>query len=232
MKKKLPYFICLINALFILTIFILNYFYQLNNFNFTLKCITSGLFALQGIINFLYLLLVKKVHFLIPLIMTIGLVLAMLGDVTINHNFIIGAAIFALGHVAFLISYFLKQKGRLLDIVFSTFLIMGTVFFIATSKHLVFNEAILKAVVIIYAVIISIMFSKSLSNFIYKKNLHNLIITISSLLFLLSDLFLLIAWFSNVKEPWQSNVCMALYYPALTGLALSLIIPESKKATK
>jgi hypothetical protein len=51
------------------------------------------------------------------------------------------------------------------------------------------------------------------------------------LLFLISDLFLLIAWFSTIKGIWTSNVCMALYYPALTGLAFSMIIPKAKKAT-
>ena len=53
MKNKLMF---IINIAFISGIFVLNYFYQSNNFDFTLKCICSGGFAALGIINFLYML--------------------------------------------------------------------------------------------------------------------------------------------------------------------------------
>ncbi|MEE1356162.1 MAG: hypothetical protein UHG68_01210, partial [Clostridia bacterium] len=44
------------NILIIAAIFVLNYFYQKNGFDFTLKCICSGGFALLGLINLAYAL--------------------------------------------------------------------------------------------------------------------------------------------------------------------------------
>lgn len=48
MRNKL---ILTINILIISAIFIMNYFYQSTGFDFTLKCICSGSFALLGSIN-------------------------------------------------------------------------------------------------------------------------------------------------------------------------------------
>ena len=49
-----------VNLLVIATIFVLNYFYQLDGFDFSLKCVCSGLFALLGIINLAYALITKQ----------------------------------------------------------------------------------------------------------------------------------------------------------------------------
>ena len=43
-----------VNAFVITVILVLNYFYQSNGFNFTLKCICSGLFATLGLVNLGY----------------------------------------------------------------------------------------------------------------------------------------------------------------------------------
>ena len=54
MKKsqKIP---LAVNLLIVSAILVLNYFYQSNGFDFTLKCVCSGLFALLGVINTLFL---------------------------------------------------------------------------------------------------------------------------------------------------------------------------------
>ena len=52
---------------------------------------------------------------------------------------------------------------------------------------------------------------------------NDLTIAIASLMFFLSDLMLVLAWFIK-GIPWADNVCMGLYYPALCFLALSMFL--------
>lgn len=225
MKNKLIYFI---NGGLILIISILNFFYQYNDFHFGLKCLTSSVFVIMGIINFIYLIKFKKSNFLLPLIVLVGLIFALLGDALINEFFILGAASFALGHIAFLISYFKSGKTNLIDIIICTLLLSLSVLIITNAPILVFEDKILHVVIIIYAVIISVMLGKAISNFIHVRNLHNLILMVASILFYISDFFLLIAWFSTIEGIWTSNICMATYYPALSLIALSLIIKNKE----
>ena len=49
-------------------------------------------------------------------------------------------------------------------------------------------------------------------------------IAIGSVLFFVSDMMLLLAWFSTIEGRWTSNVCMAAYYPALCLLAGSMVV--------
>ncbi len=45
-----------LNVLVIAVILVLNYFYQKNGFDFTLKCICSGSFAALGVVDLIYAL--------------------------------------------------------------------------------------------------------------------------------------------------------------------------------
>ena len=47
---------------------------------------------------------------------------------------------------------------------------------------------------------------------------------VGSILFFISDMRLLLAWFSTIEGRWTSNVCMAAYYPALCLLAGSMVV--------
>ena len=58
--KKSQKLMLAINGLVIATIFVLNYFYQSNGFDFTLKCVCSGSFALLGLVNLTYALKTKQ----------------------------------------------------------------------------------------------------------------------------------------------------------------------------
>ena len=94
-----------VNLAAIATIFVLNFFYQSNGFDYTLKCICSGLFALLGLINLGYALKTKQPNTKFYIGMSAGLVLAFLGDYLIGKDFIVGAATFALGHICFVVAY-------------------------------------------------------------------------------------------------------------------------------
>lgn len=226
MKNKLMF---IINIVFISGIFVLNYFYQSNNFNFTLKCICSGSFALLGIINLCYALRTKQDNRSFFIWMTLGLFLAFLGDVLIGYDFIVGAATFALGHICFIVAYCFLERFRKSDIVISMILFAGTLVFLLTCPLLGFEEAVFRAVCVLYGLIISVMLGKAAGNFVRNRNTVTLTIFIASVLFFFSDLMLVFDRFIGLWS-WTDNACMATYYPALCLLALSVFLKTKSKS--
>lgn len=89
------------------------------------------------------------------------------------------------------------------------------------SPLLDFGSSLMKIIGISYAVIICIMTGKAIMNFIRIKNRFNLILALGSVLFLISDIMLLMAYFSKIDFPF-SNFCLALYYPGQCLIANGL----------
>lgn len=223
MKKFVTKSILTLNTAIIATILILNYFYQSNGFDFTLKCICSGGFAILGIINLCYAFITKQSNIRFYIGMATGLFLAMLGDVLIGYDFIIGAATFALGHICFIVAYGFLEKMRKLDLILSGILFFGALIFLLFCPLLTFEVPIFKAVCIVYALIISLMLGKAFSNFLKRKNILMGTIVTASALFFFSDLMLVFDWFIGLWE-WTSEACMGTYYPALCLLAFSMCL--------
>ncbi len=224
MKNKI---MLAVNTIIISAIFILNYFYQSNGFDFTLKCICSGSFALLGIINLCYAVKTKQSDKKFYIGMVLGLILAFLGDVLIGYDFIVGAATFAVGHIFFVIAYCFMQRMQKLDYIFGGTLFLGCLIFLLFCPLLNFDVAIFRIVCIVYALIISTMLGKALGNFIREKNLLNGTIAVASALFFFSDLMLVFDSFIGLWN-WADNACMGTYYPALCFLALSMCIKSIK----
>ncbi len=212
----------IINIAITLAVFVGNYFYQSLGFNYTLKIMCSSGFALMGIINMIYAY--KKVaDKKVLLAMTFGLVFAFLGDVAINPNFILGVIFFALGHVFFVVAYLTYRRLGKPDVIFSAGLGIFSVGFILLFPYIMFSVPALKYVVLLYAVIISVMVGKSVGNVLREKNAFTGMIAAGSVLFFISDMMLLLAWFSTLEGRWTSHVCMAAYYPGLCLLAGSMV---------
>ena len=216
-----------VNIAIISAIFVMNYFYQSNGFDFTLKCICSGSFALLGIINLIYSLVMKENNKKFYIGMSAGLFLAFLGDVLIGYDFIVGAATFALGHVCFVIAYCFIQKMQKLDYIISGVLFLGCLIFLLFCPLLTFEVAIFRVVCIVYALIISTMLGKAIGNFVREKNLVNGTIATASVLFFFSDLMLVFDWFIGLWS-WTDHACMGTYYPALCFLALAMFLKNLK----
>lgn len=233
MKKLLNFhnLILAVNALLILTVFVLNYFYQSNGFTFALKCACSVGFALVGLVNLLYAYMCKQKDIGFYITMAVGLVLAMLGDVAINYDFIAGAAVFALGHVCFVIAYCLLSKIKWLDVVISAVIFIGAAAFLLLYPALDFGSEIIKWVCVAYALIISSMLGKAVSDFIRERNAFFALLAIGSLLFFFSDLMLVLDQFIGIWS-WTSNACMATYYPALCILAFAMCFRVRKAAKR
>ena len=219
-----------VNVLIIIAIFLLNYFYQLHGFDFTLKCVCSGAFALLGLINLAYARKTRQANAKFFVGMAVGLVLAFLGDVIIKYSFIFGAAVFALGHVCFVVAYCLIQRMKLLDYMISGILFVGAAAFLLFSPLLTFDVSIFRVVCIVYALIISTMLGKAVGNFLRDKNAVTGTIAFASALFFFSDLMLVFDWFIG-RWDWTDHACMGTYYPALCLLALSMALKTARITT-
>ena len=210
-----------VNIIIIALVFVLNYFYQANGFDFTLKCICSGGFALLGLINLGYGVTAKRGRLSFFVCMATGLLLAMLGDVLIKFDFITGAVTFAIGHIFFIAAYCFLRGIEKLDVIYSGVLFIGTFIFLEFCPLLSFSSPAFKWVCIAYALIISSMLGKALANLTVEPSGVNILIAAGSFLFFFSDLMLVLDWFVR-KWKWTANACMGTYYPALCILAFSM----------
>ena len=226
--KKSEKILLSINIVIISAILVLNYFYQLNGFDFTLKCICSGGFTLTGLINLVYALVKKASSRKFYISMSLGLILAFLGDYFINGNFILGAAAFALGHVFFVVAYCFINKPGIADFIISGAIFLGSAAYLMFYPELDFGSPLFKAVCIVYSLIISAMLGKAVGNFIKNKTKTNALMALSGFLFFFSDLMLVLDWFIG-KWTWTDHACMGTYYPALCFLALSMLLKTFSK---
>ena len=210
-----------LNILIISAIFVLNYFYQKNNFVFSLKCICSAAFASLGIINLLFAIGAEKEKIEFYILMSVALVFAMLGDVFINKSFAVGAGFFAFGHVGFAVAYSFLQGFDPRDVIIVGVIFLATAAFLLFAPCVDFGSKKIKWICLSYSFIISIMLGKAMANLICQVNAVNALISAGSFLFFFSDLMLVLNWFVGVGR-WAGNACMGTYYPALCILAFSM----------
>ena len=212
----------IINAILLALLIVGDIFYMTSGLLWV-KGLASSVFVITGIFNFIYLIKVKNGNFKFALIMVIGLFLGALADVLLGINFIVGAGVFALGHVVYYVAYMFIQKFKLLDLVISTAIAVPSVLFITLASMFSFGGAFMEIVCCVYAIIISLMLGKAISNCIRQKNLMNLLIMIGSILFFFSDLMLLLCRFGGLGII-TDILCLATYYPAQFILAFSIFV--------
>lgn len=187
------------------------------------KGLTSGLFVILGLMNLIYLIVSKRKDLKFPSIMLCGLVFAMLGDIILNIHFIAGALLFAIGHVFYFVAYCFILKFKWIDLVFGFAIFIPSLLFITLVPIFDFGGVLMEIICVVYALVISLMVGKALSNFIREKNTKNLLILIGSILFFFSDLMLLLNVFGSLGKA-VDILCLATYYPAEILLAFSIFL--------
>ena len=195
------------------------------------KWFCSGVFALLGLINLCYALLSGEKDKKYPAFMAIGLLLAFAGDIAINKNFIAGAALFALGHVFYTVSYCFIEKINKRDVFVSGGIFALAAAFLLLCPLLDFGGDLFLAVCVVYALIISCMLGKALSNFIRRRTAVSIVILVGSILFFFSDLMLVFDWFMDMGRI-AGLLCMSTYYPAQFLLAFSVFTKTAKLGYK
>lgn len=193
-----------------------------------IKGLTSGLFTLLGAVNLVYLIVNKNKDLKFPIIMLFGLVFAMLGDIILNIEFVIGAALFAIGHIFYFVAYCFISKFKWVDLLFGAAIFVPAVLFIIFVPLFDFGGTLMEIVCVVYAIIISFMVGKAISNVVASKNLTNILILVGSLLFFFSDLMLLLNVFGSLPK-FVDILCLATYYPAECLLAFSILTHKSKQ---
>ena len=218
--------VVLINlALFLLTFSIDICFIMLGT-PYIYKTIASVLFVITGIVNLIFVWKMEQRNKWFKYIMLAGLIFACLGDIVLIDYFIYGAILFAIGHVFFFASYCLLEKICWRDLFISVVIFGVSLIVILVPKIFTFGNML--PIVVIYALIISFMLGKSVSNlFVKKYQGGNFLIMLGSLLFFLSDLMLLFNVFADVSRAFDI-ACLILYYPAEIILATSIYYSNIK----
>lgn len=188
------------------------------------KTIASSVFVIGGLVNLIYVLKNQyyySEHKNFKWFMMIGLVFACMGDLFLIDFFELGVIFFALGHVFYFISFCFVEKFKWKDLIYGGLLFVACALVIFLYKGFEFNG--MRPLILIYALIISLMVGKTISNFIGNRTINNLILLVGSSMFFLSDLFLLFRLFAS----WGrigSILCLVFYYPAQFVLALTILL--------
>ncbi len=144
----------------------------------------------------------------------------MIADVLLGINFYLGTITFAIGHILYFRSYSNLIKINRNDFKIGIIISVISLIIISSIPFLNFESAIMKSVCSIYAIIISFMIGKAISNLIKENNITNRIITIGSILFFISDFMLMLDVFGGISA--TGYLCLATYYPAQFILAFSI----------
>lgn len=178
----------------------------------TLKALTSLSFALCGLINLIFAIF-ARIRKLTPAVLVfLGLLLSFIGDVAISRIFVVGALIFALGHIFYLLAFCSFSKPSAFDIIPFCLLFSvsaGVILFTPLFKL----QGIMLFVCIAYSFIISAMCGKAVSNAIRFKNFQSTVWLIAAVLFFISDAALLFYMFGSAGEA-ANHICMFTYFPA------------------
>ena len=189
-----------------------------------LKSITSNLFVATGLINLIYCIK-NKINLKFPIWMIIALISAMLGDISLEFNFYLGTAVFAVGHIFYFVSYCMLGKINPRDLLCGSIISIIAISIILFTPFLDFGSTLMLGVCCVYALIISFMVGKAISNLLKDKNSTNITIVIGSILFFISDFMLMLDMFGNITG--TNYLCLGTYYPGQFVLALSLFIYAS-----
>lgn len=194
-----------------------------------LKGITSALFVITGLINVIFVIRNTNEDKRFPIAMLVGLFFAFLGDIVLELHFITGAILFAVGHIFFFISYSFIEKFSFKDLISGAIIFVPSMLIIVLLPCFNFNGIVMEIVAVVYALIISIMVGKAVTNLIRNRSLKNLLIVIGSTLFFFSDLMLLFNVFSTIDSAVFGILCLATYYPAEFILAYSILYKNEKQ---
>ena len=222
--KKSAY---ILNSIFLLAIIILDIFYIVNG-GIILKSITSACFFMLGVINLIFVLRMKTEKIKFSILLLVGLFFAMLGDILLEINFIVGAIFFAIGHIFYFTSFCWLERFKWTDLIFGFVIFIPSVLVITLYPHFDFGGVVMEVLCVFYALVISLMVGKAVSTYIAKKSLSRLIIMIGTILFFFSDLMLLFNVFSSVSSAF-GVLCLATYYPAEFLLAFSILFSTISK---
>lgn len=186
-----------------------------------LKGVTSSWFVVLGAVNLWAArhLEWKKLRFFV--LLEAGLFCGMCADVLLGVVFFAGVGVFALGHILYLAAFCCLEKLRGRDLIVSLPAAAVSIFMILGTPWVRVDDPVMRPVVLVYALIISAMLGKAISNLLRQPCTYRWLLAIGSVLFWFSDLMLLIDMFGTPSRmTWI--LCSYSYWPAQNLLAHAL----------
>lgn len=192
------------------------------------KALAASCFAALGVVNLLYALLTKPRRVAFPAILCAGLILAMSGDILLGKNFILGAGLFALGHIMYVAAMCVVKPICRRDALVSAIVFAAAGSIVLFLPTLDFGGALMQGVCLVYALVISCMVGKALSGAIWSPSVLTVTMAVGSVLFFFSDLMLVLYMFGDA--PWVvDRLCLLSYFPAQGLLAFSSFLYTTRK---
>ena len=186
-----------------------------------LKGVTSGWFVLIGIVNIVFFCKTSKKAAGFPAMMMVGLSLCWIADIVLNITFIPGALIFAVGHVFYFIAYSRLIRFEKNDLIPSVIIFVCAASLVLFVPIFDFGIPLMQYIILGYALIISLMVGKAISNMRRENTSLTKLIVFGSILFFFSDLMLLLCYFAGAPQITDS-LCLFTYYPGQYLLAHSI----------
>lgn len=186
-----------------------------------LKGLTGFCFVLLGIVNLVYAIATKQKKLSYAIWMTLGLAVCLTGDIVLNIEFLPGVAIFAVGHVLYIIAFCQLHKIRATDLIAVGLLFMLALAIIKLVPFLDFGSSLVENLCIVYGLVISCMVGKAISNFIHCRTRTNALLLAGSILFYFSDVMLVLCRFGDGGQ-LADTLCLFSYFPAQSLLACSV----------
>lgn len=187
------------------------------------KIPASACFLLLGCLNTGFLMKQDRARRDFSLTMLAGLFFGFLADIVLQLHFLAGAAIFALGHVCYVAAYCRLLAREHQDCLCCLGIILPSLALILFLPILDFGGNFMQAVVMVYAIVISLMTGKAWSNYRRRPSLLTKYLLIGSILFFFSDFMLLFAFFTDVGRI-ANILCLITYYPGQAILAASIFL--------
>ncbi len=193
------------------------------------KATASNCFVLMGGVNLIYALCAKSKRRAYPVIMFCGFVFAMFGDVLLGYNFILGAGLFAIGHIFYTAAFCTQMRLSRMDVVISAIIFSGAASLLLFYDKFDFGGTLMLGVCMVYALIISCMVGKAIATCVKERSVKNVLLAVGAVSFFFSDVMLVLRFFADA--PWiVDRLCLASYFPAQGLLAASVYFHVRKYA--
>lgn len=218
MKNKKILWLVIANLLFLIATIVTDVLYITKGHPYLYKTLASSVFVLCSLTNLILMFAYKNaINKKFIILMFIGQIFAFAGDILLIDYFVIGAISFAIGHIFYFIAYCFIKPFKLIDLAFIGGAIAISCIIIFTSN---INLGSNLPLILAYALVISCMLGKSATLFLTDV-FKGIIIFGGSLMFYLSDMFLMFALFGDIGRI-GSILCLSFYYPAEFVLAASI----------
>ena len=188
-----------------------------------LKGTASLVFVLIGFIGYL-----SAGQTNIPRLILFGLILGAVGDILLNLRylaekkktffFIAGSSAFFAGHIMYLAALFMISDSIMIPVIAG---IVVTVIAETLAERKTIAPLIFKILGGLYIAAVVFMACMAVSNAVTCCSTGRILFAVGAVLFLISDMVLILNTFGKEPKMFWSGICLTLYYPGQLLIAIA-----------